>query len=331
MAMSAVLRSVFAKNLSDLVLLHSPAVCQVQLTRGTKSWRLIEKPKPGINGKAYRRFVHFKDEYTVEPLQVTNLAGRDPITGRVVAKGIGGGIKHKFHWIQWKRDGPTDVEVPPKEEKVLAILEEGCRTAHIALVGHGSEIKYYLASENMKPGQIIRTSRAIPRMPVRAFEGDAYPLGALPVGTVVYNIEKFPGKGGTLINAAGTSGTIIRKDGVDRVVVQMPSKRLFSLHYTCLACVGRVSNVLHGDTPIGSAQRNRELGNRPRSGLWQRKTGRFGRKIKPPRPIKYYNPDGEEIHVEEMTLTHSAFNTNLDCIRKPSVPIKIKKQELRPW
>ncbi|XP_063989689.1 large ribosomal subunit protein uL2m [Diachasmimorpha longicaudata] len=331
MAACTVLRSIFTKNLSDILLLNSPAVCQVHQTRGTKSWRLIEKPKPGINGQAYRRFVHFKDEYTVEPLQVTNLAGRDPITGRVVAKGIGGGIKHKYHWIQWKRDGPTDIDTPPKEEKVLAVFEDGCRTAHVALVGYGSELKYYLASENMKPGQIIRTSRAIPPMAVRAVEGDAYPLGALPVGTSVYNIEKYPGQGGVLINAAGTAGTIIRKDGPDRIIVQMPSKRLFSLHQSCLACVGRVSNILHGETPIGSAQKNRELGNRPRSGLWQRKTGRFGRKIKPPRPIKHYDPDGEEIHVQPLILTHPEFNTNLDCIRKPTVPVKIIKQELRPW
>lgn len=248
-----------------------------------------------------------------------------------MAIGIGGGIKHKFHWIKWKRDGPTDVNEPPKEEKVLEILVDGCRTAHIALVGHGKEIKYYLASENMKPGQIIKTSRAIPRMPVRAFEGDAYPLGALPIGTVVYNVEKFPGMGGTLINAAGTSGTIIRKDGVDRVIVQMPSKRLFSLYHTCLACVGRVSNILHGTTHIGSAQKNRELGNRPRSGLWHRKTGRHGRKIRPPPPIKYYDPDGQEYKPEVLWLTHSAFNTNLDAIRKPTVPVKFEKPVLRPW
>lgn len=49
---------------------------------------------------------------------------------------------------------------------------------------------------------------------------------------------------------------------------------------------GRLSNVDHGTTPIGSPQRNRWLGNRPRSGLWQRKSGRHGRKIKPPKPVK---------------------------------------------
>ena len=78
-------------------------------------FKFIEKPKPG-QGKAYRRIVHFPKEYTVKPLEVTNLAGRDPLTGRIVCKGIGGGIKHKYHWIKWVRDGPT--EGPPQIEKV---------------------------------------------------------------------------------------------------------------------------------------------------------------------------------------------------------------------
>ncbi|CAG4943533.1 unnamed protein product [Parnassius apollo] len=242
----------------------------------------IQKPKPGF-GKSYRRIIHFPNEYTVKPLDVTNLAGRDPVTGRVVAKGIGGGIKHKYHWIDWHRDGPT--EGPPQEEKVIQIMEDGCRTAHIALVAVCDKLKYILATENMKAGDILKTSRNLPRIPVRAKEGDAYLLGALPTGTLVHCIEKDPGMGGLYVHAAGTHGTIIRKQD-DRVIVQMPSKRLFSFSQYCMAVVGRLSNVDHGDTPIGSPQRNRWLGNRPRSGLWKRKDGRHGRKIKPPKPVK---------------------------------------------
>lgn len=240
------------------------------------------KPKPGF-GKSYRRIVHFAEEYTVKPLNVTNLAGRDPESGRVVAKGIGGGIKHKYHWIQWVRDGPT--EGPPQEEKVIQIIEDGCRTAHVALVAVGDKLKYILATENMKPGDIIKSSRHLPRNPVRANEGDAYILGALPFGTVVHCIEKEPGQGGLYVHAAGTSATILRKQD-DRIIVQMPSKRLFSFDQHCMCVVGRLSNVDHGTTPIGSPQRNRWLGNRPRSGLWKRKDGRHGRKIRPPKPVK---------------------------------------------
>lgn len=206
-------------------------------------------------------------------------------TGRVVAKGIGGGIKHKFHWIKWIRDGPKDLNEPPKEEKVLNVFKDGCRTSLVALVGGGRELKYILATENMKPGDIIRTHQGIPRHPVRPSEGDAYPLGALPTGTIVHCVEKYPGLGGFLIHSAGTYGTVLRRDG-DRVIVQMPSKKPFSLHESCMASIGRLSNIEHSSTLIGSAQKNRELGNRPRSGLWQRKTGRFGRKIRPPPRVR---------------------------------------------
>lgn len=138
----------------------------------------------------------------------------------------------------------------------------------------------------MKPGDILRTHRGIPRNTVRASEGDAYPLGALPVGTQVNCVEKHPGLGGSLIHSAGTFATISKHDG-DRVIIKVPSKQIFSLHNTCMATVGRLSNVEHGTTPIGSAQKNRELGNRPRSGLWQRKdSSKYGRRIKPPPTVQ---------------------------------------------
>lgn len=124
--------------------------------------KYVEKPKPGY-GISYRRKVHFPDKYTVQPLDVTNLGGRDPVSGRLTVKGIGGGIKHKYHWIWWNRRGP--VEGPPQTEKVIKIIKDGCRTAHVALVAVGNELRYYLATENMKPGDIIKTSSHIPRIP----------------------------------------------------------------------------------------------------------------------------------------------------------------------
>lgn len=71
---------------------------------------------------------------------------------------------------------------------------------------------------------------------------------------------------------------------------------------TCMATVGRVSNIGHQDEHIGSHQKNRELGNRPRSGLWQRKTGRFGRKIRPLPPMKYMKPP-PAVKPEKLVLT----------------------------
>lgn len=99
-------------------------------------------------------------------------------------------------------------------------------------------------------------------------------------------MEKFPGEGGMLCQSAGTFATILRRTPDQRIVVQLPSKQEYSLPQECMCTVGRVSNIMHNKTPIGSAQRNRELGNRPRSGLWKRKTGIHGRKIYPLPPVK---------------------------------------------
>lgn len=141
---------------------------------------------------------------------------------------------------------------------------------------------------------------------VRPSEGDAHPLGALPIGTKVHCLEKNPGQPCHLIHAAGTYGTLIRKYG-DHVVVQIPSKKEFAFHQTCMATVGRVSNIEHGKTPVGSAQRKRELGYRPRSGLWHRKDGRHGRKIRKLPPMRVISgppkQQPDEIRLTEVTLS----------------------------
>lgn len=143
----------------------------------------------------------------------------------------------------------------------------------------------------MKAGDILKTSRFIPRIPVRASEGDAYPLGALPVGTQVHCVESNPGNPFHFIHAAGCFGTIMRKFD-DRVVVQMPDKKELGFRQECMATVGRLSNIDHDKTHLGTPQKNRELGNRPRSGWWQRKSGRHGRKIKKLPPMRLLEAPG---------------------------------------
>ena len=76
---------------------------------------------------------------------------------------------------------------------------------------------------------------------VRATEGDAHPLGALPNGTVICHVEKFPGKGGFFCRAAGTCATLLRKID-DHVIVQLPDKRHVSLNEKCMAVVGELKN-----------------------------------------------------------------------------------------
>lgn len=258
------------------------------------------KYKRGLKSHCYRRWIDKPEKYTTDLISFRRLGGRDPVTGRVVVSTIGGGIKHKYRWVLFTRHVPKDSE--PLVERVHSIHDDPLRTAKIALVASGDEKRWILATTNMKEGDLIKTSSKIPRIPVRPNEGDAWPLGALPIGTVVHNVEPYPGTKGYFARAAGTCCQILRKVG-GRVIIQIPSKREVSLSEECMAVVGRVSNIEHNKIPIGSAQANRWLGNRPRSGLWHRKDGYCGRKIRPLPPMKEYaKPKKPSSPVYQLTM-----------------------------
>ncbi|XP_027309332.3 large ribosomal subunit protein uL2m [Anas platyrhynchos] len=220
-------------------------------------------------------------KYTVRPLGMRKTGGRDH-TGRIRVRGIGGGHKQRYRMIDFQR-----LRYQEGSEKVVSVRYDPCRSADIALVAGGNRKRWIIATENMQPGDIIRNSAHIGRMAVSAKEGDAYPLGALPVGTLICNLESHPGKGAQYIRAAGTCGVLLRKVN-GTAIVQLPSKRQMQVLETCVATVGRVSNVDHNKRVIGKAGRNRWLGKRPHTGLWHRKGGWAGRKIRPLPPLKSY-------------------------------------------
>lgn len=300
-AVSALCREMRAITLNSRMILATTVFApdSLQQVRGFKI-RHINMPAPG-DRKNYRYKVHFPEDgqYTIKHLKTTKLGGRDPETGRIIVGTLGGGAKRNYRWIDWFRTGPKDGTF--LEERVISVLYDPNRTARIALVGCGTNLRYILATENMKSGDLIRTSSYIPRIPVRPKEGDAYPVGALPNSTLVNCVECQVGDGARLVKAAGTAGIIMRKIS-DKVIVQLPTKREVALDPECMVTVGRVSNVLHGQQHVGSAQRRRWLGKRPASGLWQRKTGYHGRKIRPLPPVKFYGPLKPEPTIMKFTL-----------------------------
>nr|CAG4648214.1 EOG090X0COM [Moina brachiata]SVE93240.1 EOG090X0COM [Moina brachiata] len=280
----------FLGSCSQVPLFQSPAIkgfinnslVQLQVRHINKQGFANE---PGWKAIGYRWMVKFPEDgkYTTRKLKLMKLAGRDPKTGRVVVATLGGGQKLDYLWVDNNRNGPK--EGPPLVEKVIKIIQDPCRSAWVALVAGGEQPRYIIATSSMKPGDLISTSGHIPRIAIRPKEGDAHPLGALPVGTEVCCVEKFPGEGSFVAVTAGSHAVLLRKVG-DRCIIQLPSKQEISVKQECMATVGRVSNPEHSSIPIGSAQRLRWLGYRPRSGLWHRKDGRFGRKIRPLPPIK---------------------------------------------
>ncbi|NXJ85394.1 RM02 protein, partial [Trogon melanurus] len=236
-------------------------------------------------------------KYTVRPVGMKKTGGRDH-TGRIRVRGIGGGHKRRYRMVDFQRLRYEEgAPAEPFTEKVISVrydpcrrppaVDSPCRSADIALVAGGNRKRWIIATENMQPGDIIQNSSHIGRMAVLAKEGDAHPLGALPVGTLICNLESHPGKGAQYIRAAGTCGVLLRKVN-GTAIVQLPSKRQMQVLETCIATVGRVSNVDHNKRVIGKAGRNRWLGKRPHTGLWHRKGGWAGRKIKPLPPVKSY-------------------------------------------
>ncbi|CAG5118888.1 unnamed protein product [Candidula unifasciata] len=224
------------------------------------------------------------NKYTLTPLKTAKTGGRGP-DGRIWQHRVGGGDKVLFRMIDTKRIGPKTGE--PLIERVYDVLKDDIHTGHIAVVAGGNRKRYILASENMKPGDLIMTSGKLTDRPVLAKEGDAYPIGSLPLGTVVHNVERLPEQGGCVARAGGCSGMYMRKIG-DQCVVRMPSKREMIISQECMVTVGRVSNPDHTKIKMTKAGQNRWKGIRPKSGLWQRKTGYHGRKIHPIKPAVVY-------------------------------------------
>lgn len=247
-------------------------------------------------------------KYSIEPILTKRTGGYDIETGAKLFKRVGGGLPVYWHFMDFKRVGP--VSGAPLVEKIIDILKTRDRTGFIALVAHADSKRYILATENMKIGDLIRTSCEIPRLPVKSNEGDAHPLGALPIGTKIHNVERYPGLGGSYCHAAGSSAEITGHLE-DRVIVKLPSNLSLSLDRTCMATVGQVSHASNKDEKMSHPADKRDLGFRPRSGLWQRKDGYAGRKIHPPKKIKVIGANDNDLNLIAVKVKYSYSNWSL--------------------
>lgn len=200
----------------------------------------------------------------------------------MVVRTIGGGNKKKFRWIDNKRHAPEGETI---EEKIYNVRYDPLNTFLIALVASGGHKRWIIAGENMKPGDIIKTTNIIPRNPVRVSEGDAWPLGAIPPGTLVHNVEQLEGEGGFYNRVAGGWSEVVRRMG-NLIVIKHSDKREIALSERCMATIGKASMTEHATYNDLIPQRIRWKGKRQHSGLWHRKDGYCGRKVRPPKPLQ---------------------------------------------
>lgn len=178
-------------------------------------------------------------------------SGRD-MFGHVSVRHQGGREKRFYRIIDWKRDKEN---VPAK---VLDISYDPNRSADVALLGYqDGDKRYILAPLGLKVNDVVLTGSNID-----AKVGNCMPLGSMPVGTMVHNLEIKPGRGAQMVRSAGNVATVLARDGA-LVQVKLPSGETRVFDAAARATVGQVGNIEWKNRVIGKAGRARHMGKRP--------------------------------------------------------------------
>ena len=185
----------------------------------------------------------------LEPLK--NKSGRNNY-GRITVRHRGGANRRKYRVIDFKR---SKFDVPAE---VVSLEYDPNRSAHIALIKYEDGVKsYILAPAGLKVGDKVMAG---PEADIKP--GNALPLVNIPTGTVIHNVELYPGRGGQLARAAGNAAQLMAKEG-KYALLRLPSGELRKVPANCMATVGQVGNLDHENVKIGNAGRKRHMGWRP--------------------------------------------------------------------
>ena len=208
---------------------------------------------PGRRGAIGHSFNEITTDRPYKPLteRLHKHAGRNN-QGKITVRHRGGGHKRLYRIIDWKR---AKVGIAARVE---TIEYDPNRTARIALICfHDGTRKYILAPVGLRVGGTVMNGASADIRP-----GNSMQLSAMPVGTVIHNIELHPGKGGQLVRSAGTSAQLMAKDA-GFATIRLPSGELRRVHVTCSASIGQLGNADHKNVKLGKAGRARWLGRRP--------------------------------------------------------------------
>ena len=178
-------------------------------------------------------------------------AGRNSY-GRITVRHRGGGNRKKYRIIDFKRNKDGIAAT------VIGIEYDPNRSANIALLQYEDGTKaYILAPQGLTDGDKVMSGQGADIKP-----GNALEIKDIPVGTLIHNIELYPGKGGQLVRSAGVSAQLMAKEG-DYAQVRLPSGEVRMIRLNCKATIGVIGNEQHENISIGKAGRKRHMGWRP--------------------------------------------------------------------
>ena len=216
----------------------------------------IKKYKPTTPGRRGMTVTDYSELSKVEPEKsllapLNNHSGRNSY-GRITVRHRGGKQRRKYRIIDFKRNNFG------VEGTVKTLEYDPNRSAHIALIEFvDGDKRYILAPVGLKVGDKVIAGPDADIKP-----GNALPLQNIPDGTVIHNIELYPGKGAQLVRSAGNSAQLMAKEG-KYALVRLPSGELRNVPASCMATIGQVGNVDHENVNLGKAGRKRHMGIRP--------------------------------------------------------------------
>ncbi len=216
----------------------------------------LRQLKPTTPSRRFRSVQTFSEITERKPekslLEPLKRSGGRNGQGKITLRFRGGGHKRMYRIIDFRRD---KLEVPGK---VATIEYDPNRSSRIALIHYADgEKRYIIAPLGMNVGDKIVSSDSADIKP-----GNALPLRAIPVGTVIHNIEMTLGKGGQLVRSAGTGAQLMAKEGA-YAQVRLPSGEVRRVLIECRATIGQVGNIEHENLSAGKAGKTRWAGKRP--------------------------------------------------------------------
>ena len=215
-----------------------------------------KKYKPTSPGRRFVTTADFSDLTKKDPekslIEVRKKHSGRNNNGHITTRHKGGGTRKQYRIIDFKR---TKDAIPAK---VAAIEYDPNRSARIALLNYrDGEKRYILAPAGIKVGDVLESGE---KADIKI--GNCLPLRAIPLGTVIHNVELRPGEGGKLVRSAGGSAQLMAKEGM-YAQVRMPSGEVRRILVECRATIGQLGNVEHENEQIGKAGRQRHMGKRP--------------------------------------------------------------------
>ena len=219
----------------------------------------IRKLKPDTPSRRYMSISTFEEITKKKPERKLTRAlrktgGRNN-HGRITSRHRGGGHRRRYRIIDFKRDKYDMTAV------IVSIEYDPNRSSRIALLEYeDGEKKYIISPDGLKVGdKVISTQHK--QIPFKV--GNAMPLGSVPEGLLVHNIELKPGKGAQMARSAGTYARIMASES-GMITIKLPSGEIRMISEKCFATIGMVGNKSHESIVIGKAGRSRWLGKRPK-------------------------------------------------------------------